>query len=1423
MYTPELRSIERWTRSGWPAQLLVFGVLVALLVGCGEGVPALPDAPLTLDTGVGDVEPDVSLFTPCDDNTDCVGGEVCREGDCRESCGADDPCVGVLGTCELELGYCVECLSEAECDRDERCEANACVFHCSGDASCELGFHCDESGGACVENECNDDDECRGGYRCDEGICASIDALICEPDAGWCDENDLVLCSGDGTSEERIDCGDEPCIEDEDGARCTEMICEPFGIGCVDLLTAFSCEGTGTVRHEFPCAEQRYCEEGACLDQICQPDLAECDGDVVVACDARGASVTTTTCADEDTCIESEHGCSCEHGACERRICRPGTGRCSANARLDCADDGLSYLDPTPCGEDGVCVAGSCLPKECEPGTTTCANDVLVECNGNGTERTETDCSAEMEICSEDDPGAFCEPRVCVPDAAACAPDRTAVVSCDSRGAEETRRECRSDQHCSGSACVPDLCDPELGDVCIGGDVKRCDPTGVGYSLVEDCEAGTEHCHGGSCEEIVCEGGTAVCDVGTLVECDENGLNETRTNCTEDSRYCHAESRSCLPWTCTPGQVQCAPNEILQRCNSDGSQRDDTDCRTSSRICVESGETVSCQSQVCEPSSATCDASRTAVLTCDARGSAASRLPCREDQHCSDGACREDVCDPSAGAICTDGDVKRCDEIGSQLDLVDDCGLGTQLCVEGACESIVCDADSSRCSGDVLFECSANGLDERRTDCIDDNSYCDSASPRCVPWECTPGEDTCDGNNAVVCDGQGRIVSATTCSATLGCAAGQCVVGCGDGVLQTGEECDDSNLADWDGCDPHCQYGGYRDSQGAEYARILPGAFTMGSPDGELGRNGDEASYQVTITRPFYLQQTEVTQSQWVGLVGRNPSLHQECGSDCPLDTINWYEAVTYANLLSVHEDLAPCYVMNSCTGVLGGGCEEGTLCDGDYRCGSVTFVGLDCEGYRLPTEAEWEYAYRAGTTTPFFTGEITASGPEADPNLEGIAWYGANAGGVTHAREGRAANPWGIYDLPGNVWEWVWDGYDEYPTGNAQDPAGANDSETRAMRGGFWESPAIDARAATRGSDPPTERNYDRGLRVARTIVAHECGDLGCEVAHRSCNDGEGSAVCGACLAGYTDIEGTCVEVVCQAGKDLCVGRDVHACNATGTAHGLSTVCSDTLGCLDGLCVIGCGDGVTDPVEEECDDGNLEEGDGCDQNCQREPTPGVLIISELVDGAAQGGYPKWVELTNVGEQALDLSSFSLGLYRNGATTLTPVQGTWGESFALPLHGSLRGCNGYVVGWESFDVLGTIMFSSVFGTDPSQIAALGSAPDGEDVVALFLGQPTVATAADSLLVDVYGEVGVAEGAWAWTGGYARRLAHVDFQTVIGEGCPSDGAGGWSGCGWSPTEWDVGRSALLGTGSDSASTLLRQLTTPYLHTTNSYCR
>lgn len=231
--------------------------------------------------------------------------------------------------------------------------------------------------------------------------------------------------------------------------------------------------------------------------------------------------------------------------------------------------------------------------------------------------------------------------------------------------------------------------------------------------------------------------------------------------------------------------------------------------------------------------------------------------------------------------------------------------------------------------------------------------------------------------------------------------------------------------------------------------RIDGGSFWMGDRDGE----SDELPVHQVNVSSFLMGTYQITQKEWQSVMGYNPSRFK--GDNLPVDNIDWYEAVKFCNKLSSLEGLTPCY---SGSGV-------NTKCN------------WNADGYRLPTEAEWEFAATGGNNS----NEYTYSG---SGSIGSIGWYSGNAGGRTKAVGSKKPNELGIHDMTGNVWEWCWDWHDEYYYSNSpsRDPKGADSGKERVFRGGAYNSAAVHCRSANRGFIYPDKPgNIVLGLRVAK------------------------------------------------------------------------------------------------------------------------------------------------------------------------------------------------------------------------------------------------------------------------------------------------------------------------------------------------------
>ena len=216
-----------------------------------------------------------------------------------------------------------------------------------------------------------------------------------------------------------------------------------------------------------------------------------------------------------------------------------------------------------------------------------------------------------------------------------------------------------------------------------------------------------------------------------------------------------------------------------------------------------------------------------------------------------------------------------------------------------------------------------------------------------------------------------------------------------------------------------------------EMVAIAPGVFEMGSNNGTAG---EKPAHRVVIGNGFALGKTEVTQKQWQAVMGKAPSKFSNCGDDCPVEQVSWNDVQAYIQKL------------NARTG----------------------------KQYRLPSEAEWEYACRAGRKQEYCGGE----------NPDSVGWYEQNSGHSTHPVGRKQANAFGLYDMSGNVWEWVEDSYHANYNGAPSDgTAWQGDRARRVLRGGSWSSLADALRSANRSSIDAASRGSDVGFRVARTL----------------------------------------------------------------------------------------------------------------------------------------------------------------------------------------------------------------------------------------------------------------------------------------------------------------------------------------------------
>ena len=450
--------------------------------------------------------------------------------------------------------------------------------------------------------------------------------------------------------------------------------------------------------------------------------------------------------------------------------------------------------------------------------------------------------------------------------------------------------------------------------------------------------------------------------------------------------------------------------------------------------------------------------------------------------------------DTGAEPACGNGVVETgesCDDGASNSDSMP--GACRTGCLLPACGDLVVDPDEACDDGNAVTEGCSYGL----TSC----TVCDSDCTLSAGVTSYCGDGAID--SAETCD-DGPLNDELTSDA---CRRDCTLPACGDGTRDSVEACDDGNLSDRDQCTSTCELGlgracapdgvnadclsgwcsnGFCAPEGMAF--IPPGTFQMGSPDTEFGRNAsDENLHEVTLTRPFYMDLTETTQGSWRELAGPagNPSFYDGLSpcdgvapDSCPVESLGSTTIAIYANARSDDEGLTACYTLSGCSQTLTGG----TWQNGTYNCSGMVLGSLDCNGYRLPTEAEWEYAYRAGTTSSLYNGDATTS-TGVDPLAGLIAVYVGNA---VRARTGPVGqyspNAWGLYDMAGNVQEWVEDRYTARLR-DATDPINTTGSG-RVIRGGFYGASASGIRAAYRIWFGINLRDSATGFRLVRTVT---------------------------------------------------------------------------------------------------------------------------------------------------------------------------------------------------------------------------------------------------------------------------------------------------------------------------------------------------
>ncbi len=1107
--------------------------------GADSGLPdsSIPDTTATDATVADSTDPDAAQV---DTQGDAGAADAVADTSDATSgpvaCASDKDCKDAGKVCDPLTKQCVACLTDAECATSQHCVSYLCQAYtlCTNSLGCKAAKGPDGN-----------------------------DQPICDQKIGECS---ACLTSADCPASN--DCKGKQCVPYKTCQNSTECskdeVCDKAQNRCVQCLG------------DNDCAANQLCEQGKCNSFIpCSSDK-QCTDKGLLCDQAKGKC---TQCLQNSDCpgiYNCQNTGVAKTGICVLDVCAQGQGACSNNQKVTCNQVGDGYGSPAACPAQTTCVAPGgkpdCKAWVCTPGSN-CQGDKAVECSADGLEIVKsTDCAASAEKCFD----GVCKALICKPTEAFC--DGNTVKLCDDKGlTSSTQKTCGGTEFCDAGTCKAQICTPG-GSVCGGNTATTCNANGSGY-VAGGSDCGSDKCIAGVCKKQVCQPATPFCDGANLMNCSPDGLSATLNKACGIAYYCgltKAGDAGCLPVQCDPGKPTC-DGKVATTCKADGSgyAAGGVDCSAAGKVC----SAGACVALKCDPQNPLyCDGN--IAMKCDGTGLSPSTLQtCGATQYCDKGVCQAQICTPNA-AGCNGQAAATCNANGSgYLAGGTDCKAAGKVCSAGACVAQVCDPlNPLYCDGNVAKKCDATGLSPSTLQTCGATQYCDKGT--CQAQMCTPNAAGCNGQVAATCNanGSGYLAGGTDCKAAgKTCSAGICVAQvCGNGVVEGTEECDAANMNGTSACSATCTS---TCSAGGDATISLPAAPMTTNMTIEMWLKYSTAMYNSHYTylwRAFF----NAGCAAGVGSLNFNDGLLSLHGS-AP-GTLIKVAAPTADAWHHVAAQFGPNSTKLFIDGKLAGSIAVGAGTVANCAAKLNVWDGVGAQPAGLQFDSVRMSKTQRYPDAGFVPGLLTV---DADTLIslaftEGVGTSVANGGSLGASATFDNAGKWTKDCAP----------LMQVCTANAPSCLGNLAGTCNALGTGLVS--ATDCAVAG--------KSCSAGACVAQ--VCDPLNPLYCDgnVAKKCDATGLSPSTLQTCGATQYCDNGTCQAQVCTPNAAGCNGTVAATCNANGSGYlsGGTDCAAAGKSCAAGACITQvCGNGKLEGLEQ-CDDGNVKDGDGCSASC---------------------------------------------------------------------------------------------------------------------------------------------------------------------------------------------------------------------------------